>query len=62
PIWERPAYLMERLPETLFAPEVQKTRLTAAQKAWQRDPQAFVEKFIPMFLNGIQPQPKASKA
>lgn len=62
PLWERPAYLMERLPETLFAPDVQKTRLTAAQKAWQRDPQAFVQKFIPMFLNGIQPQPKTSKA
>jgi hypothetical protein len=53
PIWERPQYLMDRLPETLLAPELQFTRLQTAQKAWQRDPQAFIEKFVPMFLNGI---------
>lgn len=62
PLLERPAYLMERLPETLFAPELQKTRVTAAQRAWSRDPQAFVEKFIPMFLNGIQGARQAEKA
>lgn len=54
PLWERPAYLMERLPATLLAPEVQKTRVTAAQKAWQRDPEAFMKTFVPMFLQGIQ--------
>ncbi|MFN6570690.1 ferritin-like domain-containing protein [Dendronalium sp. ChiSLP03b] len=54
PIWERPKYLMERLPQTLLAPELQFTRIQAAQRAWQRDPQAFIEKFVPMFLNGIQ--------
>ncbi|MCF2148546.1 ferritin-like domain-containing protein [Desmonostoc muscorum LEGE 12446] len=54
PVWERPQYLMERLPQTLLAPELQFTRIQAAQKAWQRDPQAFFEKFVPMFLNGIQ--------
>lgn len=53
PVWERPQYLMERLPQTLFAPELQLTRITAAQRAWNRDPQAFMEKFVPMFLNGI---------
>ena len=54
PLWERPAYLMERLPATLLAPEVQRTRITAAQKAWQRDPEAFMKTFVPMFLGGIQ--------
>jgi hypothetical protein len=50
PLWERPQYLMTRLPETILDPELQKVRLTAAQKAWSRDPQAFVTQFIPMFL------------
>jgi rubrerythrin len=54
PLWQRPQYLMERLPQTLLAPELQFTRIQAAQKAWQRDPQAFFQKFVPMFLNGIQ--------
>lgn len=54
PVWQRPGYLMERLPATLLAPDLQRTRIMAAQRAWQKDPQAFVEKFIPMFLNGIQ--------
>lgn len=51
PLWERPQYLMARLPETLLDPELQKVRLTAAQKAWDRDPEAFVTQFIPMFLS-----------
>jgi hypothetical protein len=50
PLWERPQYLMTRLPETILDPELQKVRITAAQKAWNRDPQAFVTQFIPMFL------------
>ncbi|MBD2340725.1 ferritin-like domain-containing protein [Calothrix sp. FACHB-156] len=54
PVWQRPQYLMERLPQTLLAPELQMVRIQVAQKAWQRDPQAFMEKFVPMFLNGIQ--------
>lgn len=53
PVWERPQYLMERLPQTLIAPELQMTRLMAAQRAWNRDPQAFMEKFVPMFLSGF---------
>lgn len=53
PVWERPQYLMERLPQTLLAPELQMTRIEVAQRAWQRDPQAFMEKFVPMFLNGL---------
>jgi rubrerythrin len=54
PFWERPQYLMERLPHTLLAPELQFTRIQVAQNVWQRDPQAFIEKFVPMFLQGIQ--------
>jgi rubrerythrin len=53
PLWERPQYLMERLPQTLIAPELQMTRIQAAQRAWQRDPKAFMEKFVPMFLQGL---------
>lgn len=54
PLWERPQYLMERLPDTLLAPKLQQTRIMAAQRSWNRDPQAFMEKFVPMFLNGLQ--------
>jgi len=61
PVWERPQYLMERLPQTLLAPELQFTRIQLAQKAWQRDPQAFMEKFVPMFLNGIKGMAKNQK-
>ena len=53
PFWERSQYLMQRLPETLLAPELQMTRIQVAQQAWQRDPQAFIEKFVPMFFNGL---------
>ncbi|MGG6294485.1 ferritin-like domain-containing protein [Leptolyngbya sp. AN02str] len=53
PVWQRPQYLMERLPNALLAPDLQRTRMDVIQRAWQRDPQAFVEKFIPMFLNGV---------
>lgn len=62
PIWQRPQYLMERLPQTLFAPDLQMTRIYAAQRAWSRDPQAFMEKFVPMFLNGLKgPENKRQK-
>lgn len=54
PVWERPQYLMERLPETLLSPELQLTRLNVAQRTWKRDPQVFMEKFVPMFLNGLK--------
>ncbi|CAN1212326.1 ferritin-like domain-containing protein [Tumidithrix helvetica PCC 7403] len=51
PLWQRPQYLMEHLPQTLFSPELQKTRIDLVQKAWERDPVQFVEKFIPMFFS-----------
>jgi hypothetical protein len=53
PVWERPQYLMERLPQTLLAPDLQRTRIDVAQRAWKRDPQAFVQRFVPMFLAGL---------
>ncbi|MBD2465052.1 ferritin-like domain-containing protein [Oscillatoria sp. FACHB-1407] len=53
PVWERPQYLMERLPQTLLSPDLQRTRIDVVQRAWQRDPKAFMERFVPMFLNGI---------
>jgi uncharacterized ferritin-like protein (DUF455 family) len=52
PLWERPQYLIERLPETLLDPKLQLFRIDAAQKAWNRDPQMFIDRFIPMFMNG----------
>lgn len=60
PLWQRPQYLMERLPQTILAPELQKTRIDVVQRAWKRDPQAFVEKFVPMFISGIS-KPTSSK-
>ena len=53
PMWERPQYLVERLAATLIAPDLQMTRVDVAARAWNRDPQAFVEKLVPMFLNGM---------
>ncbi|MEG4146805.1 ferritin-like domain-containing protein [Microcoleus sp. Pol12B5] len=64
PMWERPQYLMERLPASLLAPDLQMTRVDVAQRAWNRDPQAFMEKLVPMFLNGlntIEKKPAAAK-
>ena len=62
PMWERPQYLMERLAGTLLAPDLQMTRVDVAQRAWNRDPQAFVEKFVPMFFNGMNQTQKKSAA
>ncbi len=52
PLWERPQYLLDQLPQTLFSAELQKTRIDIFKKAWEKDPTTFVEKFIPMFFNG----------
>ncbi len=52
PLWERPQFLIDQLPQTLFSPELQKSRIELAKKAWEKDPSSFVEKFIPMFFNG----------
>lgn len=52
-VWERPQYLMERLPQTLLSTDLQFTRIDIAQRAWKRDPKAFMERFVPMFLGGL---------
>lgn len=54
PVWERPAYLMERLPQALLAPDLQKSRFLAVQRVLQDKPEKLVEQFIPMFLSGLQ--------
>ncbi|MBW4592142.1 MAG: ferritin-like domain-containing protein [Brasilonema angustatum HA4187-MV1] len=54
PVWQRPQYLMERLPQTLLAPDLQITRINAVERVWKRDPQALIERFVPMFLNGLK--------
>jgi len=51
PLWQRPQYLIDQLPQTLFSSELQKTRIDLVKKAWDKDPSSFVEKFIPMFFN-----------
>jgi len=62
PLWQRPQYLAERLPQAFLAPDLQRTRIDIAQRAWNRDPQAFVEKFIPMFLGGLNRNNSKEKA
>src|SRR6476646_92482 len=66
PLWQRPQYLMERLPQTLLAPDLQQTRINIVQRAWKRDPQAFQERFVQMFIGGISKsthsKPESSKA
>jgi len=52
-VWEQTTYLMEKLPQTLFDPQLQLTRIDLAQRAWKRSPQDFMDKFIPMFLQGM---------
>ncbi len=51
PLWQRPQYFIDQLPQTLFSPELQKTRIDLVKRAWDKDPSSFVEKFIPMFFN-----------
>lgn len=53
PLWEGTQYVMQQLPSTLFSPDLQMTRFRTAQKAWNRSPEDFIEKFVPMFFKGI---------
>ncbi|MEB3361487.1 MAG: ferritin-like domain-containing protein [Synechococcaceae cyanobacterium] len=54
PVWERPGYLLERMPEALMSQDLQKSRFQAAKRVWQEKPEKLVEQFIPMFLKGLQ--------
>jgi hypothetical protein len=51
PLWQRPQYLMEHLPQAVFNADLNATRLNLVKNAWERDPVNFVEKFIPMFFS-----------
>jgi len=62
PAWQRAAYFIERLPQTLLDSSLQQTRLEAAQIAWKRDPEAFIKRFVPLFLGGISASSKPPKA
>jgi len=54
PVWERPGYLIERLPQALLSQDLQKSRILAVKRVWQEKPEKLVEQFIPMFLQGLQ--------
>jgi hypothetical protein len=54
PVWERPAYLIERLPQALLAPDLQKSRLLAMQRVLEDKPKKLVGQFIPMLLSALQ--------
>jgi len=54
PVWERPGYLLERLPQALWSQDLQKSRFLAARRVWEEKPELLVEKFIPMFLDGLR--------
>ncbi|MEB3302478.1 MAG: ferritin-like domain-containing protein [Cyanobacteriota bacterium] len=54
PAWERPGYVLERLPQALLSADLQKSRLFAVQRVWEEKPEKLVEQFIPMFLSGLR--------
>ena len=54
PVWERPGYLLERLPQALLSQDLQKSRILAFRRVWEEKPEKLVEQFIPMFLQGLQ--------
>ena len=54
PVWERPAYVLERLPQAVLSPDLNKSRLLAVKRVWEEKPEKLVENFIPMFLKGLQ--------
>jgi tRNA isopentenyl-2-thiomethyl-A-37 hydroxylase MiaE len=63
PLWQRPQYFLEHLPQALFDPELQKTRWELVKRAWERNPKAFVERFVPMFFSGnLKTAQKAAQA
>jgi uncharacterized ferritin-like protein (DUF455 family) len=54
PVWERPAYVLERLPQALLSQDLQKSRLLATKRIWEDKPEKLVQQFIPMFLKGLE--------
>jgi len=54
PVWQRPGYLLERLPQALLSQDLQKSRILAIKRVWEEKPEQLMEQFIPMFLKGLQ--------
>ena len=54
PVWERPGYLLERLPQALLSQDLQKSRFMAFKRVLEDKPEMLMEQFIPMFLKGLQ--------
>jgi hypothetical protein len=54
PPWERPGYVLERLPQALLSPDLQKSRIFAVKRVLEDRPEKLVEQFIPMFLSGLR--------
>jgi len=54
PAWERPGYVLERLPQALLSPDLQKSRIFAVKRVLEDRPEKLVEQFIPMFLGGLR--------
>ncbi|MEB3308393.1 MAG: ferritin-like domain-containing protein [Cyanobacteriota bacterium] len=54
PVWERPGYLLERLPQALLSQDLQKSRFNAFKRVLEDKPEQLVDEFIPMFLKGLQ--------
>ena len=54
PLWERPGYLLDRLPQALLSQDLQKSRVLAARRVWEEKPEELVNTFIPTFLKGLQ--------
>ncbi len=54
PVWERPSYVLERLPQALLSQDLSKSRFLAVKRVWEEKPEKLIETFIPMFLKGLQ--------
>ena len=54
PVWERPAYLLERLPQALLSQDLQKSRVLASRRLSEEKTEELINTFIPMFLKGLQ--------
>ena len=54
PLLERPGYFLDRLPQTLISPDLHKSRVLAARRAWNEKPEKFFETFVPMFFAGLK--------
>jgi hypothetical protein len=61
PVWERPGLSDGTAPVSPTGARLQRSRIDIMQRAWQKDPQKFIERFIPLFLNPNPPAPEQVK-